>query len=37
MDLLPPGAKVLHDQIETEELGMSDRQTNCPVDFGGGE
>ncbi|MDP6978706.1 MAG: cytochrome P450 [Myxococcota bacterium] len=36
MDFLPPGAKVLHDQIEVEELGMFDRQTNCPVDFGGG-
>ena len=36
LDFLPPGAKVLHDQIEAEALGMFDRKVNCPVDFGGG-
>ena len=36
LDFLPPGAKVLHDQIEYEELGMFDRKVNCPVDFGSG-
>jgi cytochrome P450 len=36
LDFLPPGARVLHDQIETQDLGMFDRKTNCPVDFGNG-
>ena len=36
LDFLPPEARVLHDQIETEALGLFDRKVNCPVDFGGG-
>ncbi len=36
LDFLPRGARVLHDQIETEALGMFDRKVNCPIDFGDG-
>jgi cytochrome P450 len=34
LDFLPPGARVLRDQIETQSLGMFDRTMSCPVDFG---
>ncbi|MBW1882575.1 MAG: cytochrome P450 [Deltaproteobacteria bacterium] len=37
LDFLPPGATVLEDQIETESLGLFDRNTNCPIDFGTGK
>ena len=35
LDFLPPGATVVQDQVETESLGLFDRNTNCPIDFGG--
>jgi len=34
LDFLPPGATVVKDQIKTESLGLFDRNTNCPIDFG---
>jgi hypothetical protein len=34
LDFLPPGATVLKDEIETESLGLFDRNKNCPIDFG---
>lgn len=36
LDVLPHDAQVLHEKIETEPLGVFDRKTNCPVDFGSG-
>ncbi|MDP6978015.1 MAG: cytochrome P450 [Myxococcota bacterium] len=36
LDFLPPGAKVLRDQAETESLGIFNRNKTCPVDFGDG-
>jgi cytochrome P450 len=36
LDFLPPGAKVLKDQIETQSLGVFDRNMTCPIDFGAG-
>ncbi|MAG31748.1 MAG: hypothetical protein CL908_12745 [Deltaproteobacteria bacterium] len=36
LDFLPPEARVLEDQIETETLGLFDRAKNCPIDFGNG-
>jgi cytochrome P450 len=36
LDFLPPGAKVLKDQIETQSLGAFERLMSCPVDFGDG-
>ncbi|MBW2273270.1 MAG: cytochrome P450 [Deltaproteobacteria bacterium] len=36
LDFLPPGARVLKEQIEVQSLGMFDRTMTCPVDFGGG-
>jgi unspecific monooxygenase len=35
LDFLPPDARVVKEQIVTESLGLFDRSTNCPVDFGG--
>ncbi|MBW2293208.1 MAG: cytochrome P450 [Deltaproteobacteria bacterium] len=35
LDFLPPNARVMKDQIVTESLGLFDRNTNCPIDFGG--
>jgi cytochrome P450 len=37
LDFLPPGAIVLKEEIETESLGLFDRNTTCPVDFGSGK
>ena len=34
LDFLPPGAKVLRDQMEFQSLGIFDRATVCPIDFG---
>jgi cytochrome P450 len=36
LDFLPPGASVLKDQMEVQELGVFDRTMTCPVDFGSG-
>jgi cytochrome P450 len=36
LDFLPPGATVLKDQIDSENVGLFDRNKNCPIDFGKG-
>jgi cytochrome P450 len=36
LDFLPPGATVLKDRIESENVGLFDRNKNCPIDFGEG-
>jgi cytochrome P450 len=36
LDFLPPGARVLREQIELQSLGLFDRTMSCPVDFGSG-
>jgi cytochrome P450 family 142 subfamily A polypeptide 1 len=35
-DFLPPGAKVMTEQIEMQPLGLFDRIMTCPADFGSG-
>jgi cytochrome P450 len=34
LDFLPPGARLRHDLTLTEPVGLFDRSTNCPIDFG---
>lgn len=34
LEFIPPGSRVLKDQIKTQSLGVFDRLMSCPVDFG---
>ena len=34
LDFLPPGAHIVKDRVEVQNLGLFDRPMNCPIDFG---